>query len=306
MYKSPYDTSYLSNYNIKPLIESLERGRVTSSQFQEAVGSNKKPIRDIPLLMLTPGLADINFFSHPINIRSVSGEDTVIVDVRNSMRLTRDGEAVIHSHLDYNLAVLRGVLQCRWNDDLNYKDIQNLGVVPLRVFSQWLTNILAIRTALTPDIQVRVAIITGYFYISLFHDASDDRLSEALKQRYASIIARATYADINLVLDLLNELPLINSLEEYVNVLIKHANTIRFEKLNSAYIYTAVGGSWFGANAKEILAVALEHPPTWVALVFTALQERGYRNTGLGKIMQNMKGEEIESFSKSVAVLANN
>ena len=45
-----------------------------------------------------------------------------------------------------------------------------------------------------------------------------------------------------------------------------------------------MGNTWFGANAKEILAVALEHPPTWLSLVYIALKERSYKNTSLAKI----------------------
>jgi hypothetical protein len=51
-------------------------------------------------------------------------------------------------------------------------------------------------------------------------------------------------------------------------------------------LFTVLGGTWFGANAKELVAVALEHPPTWISILLAAFTERSFRNSQLGKLAE--------------------
>ena len=52
-------------------------------------------------------------------------------------------------------------------------------------------------------------------------------------------------------------------------------------------LYNALGNSWFGSNKTELISVALEHPPTWVAMIYTAVNDRGYRKSQIGAIALN-------------------
>lgn len=311
MYKTAYDTTYLQlqRTNLTLLTKRLAEARVTSAQFQEAVSPNKQPITDIPLLTVVPGLADIPFFIHPIVIKTADNHESVVVDTRGAMRLQRDGAVFIQSQLDYNFAVVRGALQCIWNDPADQVGVRNLGVTPMRLFSRWITNAISVRRSLTLDAQLRVGIIAAYFYFGLFHSMDDQRLTEADLSRCVTNISKATFADPKQVYDIIGtdvtalNIPLLLNVNDFCNALITHSQSLALEAIDSSFVYLVTGGSWFGANAREILAVALEHPPTWVSIVYTAAYERGFRNTGIGRMVQDMRKDDSEAFTDIVTNL---
>ena len=52
--------------------------------------------------------------------------------------------------------------------------------------------------------------------------------------------------------------------------------------------------------------MAVEHPPTWLAMVAMATNERGYRNTVIGKLCQlYQKADEVKSFIFNLKQLQN-
>jgi hypothetical protein len=72
-------------------------------------------------------------------------------------------------------------------------------------------------------------------------------------------------------------------------------------------LITLTGQSWFGLNAKEILAIALEHPPTWTTIVHHALQERTYRNSVIAKLAERyIKGSNRTDFINAMALFQDN
>jgi hypothetical protein len=69
-------------------------------------------------------------------------------------------------------------------------------------------------------------------------------------------------------------------------------------------LITILKSSWFGNNAAELLAVSLEHPPTWVSLVYTSLSERSFKNANLSKIVERYgKNNADNEFTRSFVSL---
>jgi hypothetical protein len=58
---------------------------------------------------------------------------------------------------------------------------------------------------------------------------------------------------------------------------------VRLAKFNSAILLSVMANSWYGTNAKEIISISLEHPPTWIALVYTALSEKTFKSSAIFK-----------------------
>ena len=68
---------------------------------------------------------------------------------------------------------------------------------------------------------------------------------------------------------------------------------MRTEKLTPAVIYQMMGSLWYGGSGYEVTGVALEHPPTWLAMLWYAANERG-RFTFFGKMVQDwLKGSDL-------------
>ena len=69
-------------------------------------------------------------------------------------------------------------------------------------------------------------------------------------------------------------------------------------------MYAVVGGNWFGTNARENIAVGLEHIPTWIMIVFGALTEITYKRSPLAKMIERLaKRHSPEAFIKNMNVL---
>lgn len=312
MFRTAYDTTACRNYVITKTIEEIEKGRlVAESQFSSPKNpfDEKKP-NIWSVLTITPGLAVIPPFAHPIQKAQVSKvtdalNEPVYVDVRNFTRLTRENEVVVSGFLDYELAVMRGLLQGKWSTD-NHIDLLNLGNYQITMYARWLSDILTKRLALPPEIQMTTTILAGYFYLCLFLDNEVDSLDEREKLRFATMLSKATYVNTEDTFKIIENWPVIKDVTQLIEFLKAEGGSSRFEDLTVAILFTAVSGSWFGSSSREIAAVALEHPPTFIAMITLASEERGYRNTVFGKLAQMyQKADEAKSFLFNLKQLYN-
>lgn len=80
----------------------------------------------------------------------------------------------------------------------------------------------------------------------------------------------------------------------------------RLQAFEEGILVNLLIASWFGTNAREMIAVALEHPPTWIALVYAAFTEKSYKNTVISKIAYRYLGSKGENdFVRSLVSLIN-
>jgi hypothetical protein len=302
MFKTAYDTTPCRNYVLTKIAAELARhGVVGGEQFQSPVNPYRSESTLYNLTTVTPGLADIPPFAHPYQTAVVakageSGQSQVYVDVRNYTRRSREGAVVVSAPLDYELSVLRGMLQLTWSSETPV-DLLNLGGYQVTIYARWLAEILTRRLALPPETQMLVTVVAAWFYLCMFIDDSVEAVAESDRLRMATQIARATYVGAEDVIRMVDAMPLFRDVAGLIAWLRSDGGSARFEDLSVAVLYTAVSGSWFGSNARENVAVAIEHPPTFVAMVTLASEERGYRNTVLGKLAQQyQKADEVRSF----------
>lgn len=302
MFKTAYDTTPCRNYVLTKIAAELARhGVVGAEQFQSPKNPYKADSTLFNLTTVTPGLADIPPFAHPYQSAVVakageSGQSQVYVDVRNFTRRSREGEVVVSAPLDYELSVLRGMLQLTWSSDAPV-DILNLGGYQVTIYARWLSEVLTRRLALPPETQMLATVAAAWFYLCMFIDDAVSEITDTDRLRMATQIARATYVGAEDVIRMVDAMPLFKDIAGLITWLRSDGGSARFEDLSVAVLYTAVSGSWFGSNARENVAVAIEHPPTFVAMVTLASEERGYRNTVLGKLAQQyQKADEVRSF----------
>jgi hypothetical protein len=241
--------------------------------------------------MLGPDVTHVPTFAHPIFVKRGEDEEYLVIDVRNFTRLTREGQLVTSAHLDMALSKVRAILSAYWykNDPL---DLLGLGDVQITIFARWLTDVLTRRLALTPETQMRVSVISAYYYLCMF--SKDVEIDDKTRIKWASKISQATRVSTEVVLEIIERLQMLLNVHDYVAALTSTSDSARFESFNVGLLFTVAGGSWFGANASEIVACGLEHPPTFIALLERAMKERGYRRTTLGRTveMSTKRGED--------------
>lgn len=267
---------------------------------QAAYASETKRYDHDPLLIIegagTYG-ESVPPFSHPMAIpMEIFGEKErpwVAVDVRAFGKYNRDQNTFVPTNrIEYNMAVLRGRLNLVWID--REKEIlRDISQMPMAVFSSWISENVQRRFALEPFEQFQLAILAGIYYYSLFHN--ETKLEERDKMRITNAIARNLRCQVNDVLKVVDQIDVIPNLTAFCEQAGEIVSPIRLKQLNPAVLITIIGGTWqaSGGNHRELLAVALEHPPTWIAILMAACSERYYHNTQLAKLCERYTRTDI-------------
>lgn len=231
--------------------------------------------------------SNIPFFEHPLVIDGYKGMNFLCTDIRSTVRNSDSlaiNEVSVRNQTEYMFAVHRTILNMAWLDD-QVNQIKLGFNFAGTAYAAWLSDTIGKRFALDPKDRMIVSIISHFFYQSLFYP--EDKFEEDMLQKFAVHTIKATNAPSQLVFTVFDQLPAMRGIEDYCQALKTVTGNIRLDDLNPGLLITMIGMTWYSANAKELLAVALEHPPTWITIVQTALVERGYRNSVVAKICEH-------------------
>jgi hypothetical protein len=304
MFISAYDTTFGRNIPTADLAtriqaEALLSGSLASSFFY--VPLNKRVITPDYVMTVNDNARDIPQFAHPItlswNSKNPQGK-LVVVDVRPFTRKTPEGDLIITAKDDFDLLCLRAGLQVFATEHHMY-ELQQLGTFPMTVYIRWISEAISRKLGLQPADQVRLTIIVGALYTSLFRDAGDrsafSAYSEKEKINIATSIAKSTMISPQTVFEVLDSIPAVYDLQTFCDTVATHGGSIRFERFNLGLLQQILGGSWMGLNSRELVAVALEHPPTFFSMVYSALKSRGYRKAHLSLVVENNNKNNVGS-----------
>lgn len=294
MFPTPYSTTVCKDYVLDRIVTEIQKTSVLEGASLRLLEDNPmggKTPNETLIYMLGPDVTHVPTFAHPVFIKESDEREYVVIDVRNFTRLSREGQLVTSAHLDMALAKVRAILSAYWykNDPI---DFLSLGNIQITIFARWMTDILTRRLALTPETQMRVTVISAYYYLCMF--SKDVEIDEKTRIKWAGKISESTRVSSDVVLEIIERLQMLLNVHDFVAALTSTSDSARFESFNVGLLFTVAGGSWFGANAAEIVACALEHPPTFIALLERAMKERGYRRTTLGRTveMSTKRGED--------------
>lgn len=291
MFISPYDTTACRNHRTRDIVKQLESDLIRG---------------EYELLSETVALVgeehtDLKPFAHPMIVDG-SSRKIVVVDVRSSSRLDRATHKLIGG-TDFEYAKLRGKLVAYAWTEGQASDLLNAGDYAVRVYARLMGENLSRRMNLTPETSARIQIIAAQFFLNLFRDSSaNDVLDEDDRTGDARRISRSIGIPVPEVLEIVEELPVMNTLQDFSDVVGEWGQSVRLNKLSPGLIYTMLGGIWFGANANENTAVALEHPPTFAAMLYMTTINRSYRKSILGQLIQRVdrRGELGEVYTRNI------
>ncbi len=321
MFRNPYDTTvgmllgigYDKLSAAVALFESTHPDQVGIADNPEG---GKSDTWNWNAQIIKPGLGVLPSFAHPVTIdrswdKTAVNKDwtkQVYVDVRNFTRLNQMKQMVVSSQSDYQFAVVRGQLQFIWvNTDDSFNDIQSLGAYPMAMFARAISALLVRRFGLSPDVQMRINIILAYFYLCMFKGVKADEetlLDEREVLLLSRMITQGTFIEAVDIIPVITPIPIMRNIRDLVAALKQHSNTIRFDNLTEAILLELVATIWAGSNYREVAQVSLEHPPTWVAMLYTILNQRGFANCYLAKICKDFsKGNMDDVFVKNVNFL---
>lgn len=281
MYISAYDTTLCRNFKTDTLTKELSK-----VAFNSIRANNSSIPSDV--ILITPEHQEVPQFAHPFILQSAIAHDnkpSFCVDIRSCSRIVGH-ELVISGKDEYEFQMTR-VLLTKFVAEKGLEDLGAMANFPMQFFITWLSEAIGRVKRLDPRVQMNVGIICGVYFLSAFRDESGP-YSEKEKLRYSGLINRVMRYPAQDVIDLIDKLSPMATLGDFSNNVAEHSGSVRMNDINPPFIYTAVGGGWFGFNAREVLAVSLEHLPTLYSLVFAAATQRAFKKTVVAGIVERI------------------
>jgi predicted DNA-binding ribbon-helix-helix protein len=302
IYNTVYDTTLGSIIDTKKLIEKITESFIKDELFKENCGvDNSLKIKPVYITGYHDGESEIPLFTHSIKV-PFKGTEYLCTDLRlfidtKEYKINKDLGKAIKNKTEYNFIRSKSIIELAWvNDDLAYlKD--NLKYAA-HVFAVNISEAIARAYALDHGDRLKLNILGILYYRSLF--LKKDELDYNNKE--TALIHTIKLLGINEKLfhetvDGINDLRNVN---DFIAAIKSSLENVRLNNFNLVVLLTLIKNTWYGNNAKDYISVSLEHVPTWLAIVYTALNEKTYKNSMIYKICEKTKkAGNIESFIKS-------
>lgn len=313
IYRSAYDTTVGKGFNTAKIKNSILETIIKESIYEFTYDLASLNLKDNVLPMFIASKSDseanIPFFIHPliVSLEPIKQKETMVcMDIRSFASYNKNSQdtndaLLVRNKMELDLARIRTVLNMVWITErpMNLRDISS---VPTAVFSSWISETIAKRFALDPKDQLVIQIIACIYYNTLFSD--HNTFSEEEKVRTIGSIIKITRAPSKLVLEIFEKVTEMPNIKEFCKNIRDIGENTRLQDFNEGVLVSLLITSWFGTNSKEMLAVALEHPPTWIAIVYSSFVERTYKNSGIAKISQRYaQGKGETDFVRSLVAL---
>ena len=289
--RSAYETQALNGYQTRAVVDALGPALINGS-----IGYDT----GAPIILVQGGNAfadNVKAFNHPIVVSAQSlklpslpsgyADNTdwyVALDERHFGKWdVAQHKFVVRQQSEHKVAMLRTRLQSVWvNDGARFLRDYPLA---MGVFAAWLSEQAQRKFGLDPLEQMNFAILAAVYYASQFEE--DFKLDSADRTRLVGVIARATGTKPDSIIPVVEQIESLNGINDFIEQAPIVTGSIRLKELNLPVLHVLVFGTWFGgANAKEMIAASLEHPPTWLAMLSGAITEQAYQSSGLSKLLQ--------------------
>ena len=310
MFKTAYDTLPCRMYRLDEIYKNVALAIVGSDQAivnaipaTFATGQNHAEVT-IKSLFVIDGAVNIPLFAHPIAIEEMDSSHhkhySVVSDARDVTKRDYDSGWKVSVQGEFNMLRTRLILQSRWLANLlcdaTTAPVQNF---PKRIYSRWLADALARRFNLDLDAAVRVQALAAFMYMSMHQVNKEIKDYEMVD--IAMKIGRGVNIPTNIVSEVLDGANYFENVEEFCDNLVTRVPSSRIEGLNPVVLYGIVKGSWFGKNASELVSVAIEHPPTFDALIHSAAGSSALQRTVLGTLVKGeLRDREALAFVEKI------
>jgi len=290
----PYETTACRAYQhrLGHVADQLERMVVVDKGAGQLRRFDLAKYKDLHYYLLVAGDVELPMFSQPLSFHDEDGK-CFASDVRLFTKLDNHRQVTVKMVTEYNLRKVQIALQVIW-DSLGPKALGHLNEFPCLVYSRWLGDAITRRMALDAGVQINLYALWAFFFLTRFYSEEQTKIPPNDLQRLGAQIATVSYLPQDKAVALIEHLSIPKDVTSFVEILKEHSGSVRLENFSTAALFVLLGGSWFGANAKELIAVAVEHPPTYMALLYSTFTERSVRECVLAKL-----GRDTERFSSS-------
>lgn len=294
--KEPYDFKSLKLMNTSQIVNSINKYITIDYVYIKNKEKVKiKPFSDL-YMTLNPvilyGLSDIEkdipVFNHPIiNLE----HKWIALDLRPYVKVTASREDYeVKNESEYALAIHRFILSGLWYTG---KQSNLYGLkLPHFAFASWISDNLTRKFGLDLHNQLQLKILAFIYYSHLFTDnySEDDFTKLIIRGKEDILIPR-------LIEEVQGRIQKLENIDDFCQACYDVTGNIRLKGFDFNVLVNVLGSNWMGANGKELALTSLEHPPTWISLVYAAVTQRSFKKNYIATVVDKLdkrgKGEEF-------------
>lgn len=278
IFRSAYDTTFGRRYSTEPIKAAIVKATVSNYLAKNSDGYTV--IEDTSDMAV-----DIPSFTHPLYVDKAP-YDGLYVDARNFVSRNRlTGDKKISSMADYNFLMARAGLEHIWRTSPP-EHLRSASPLPASVYASWLSENIAKRLGVEAQDQFKLSIFSAWFYYSLFSD--EVRPDEHDFMRICQGISKSLRTPVDVVIKVLDGQDYVKDITDYCSRLEEATGSIRLRGFSSILLYPILNSTWFGASSNDMVAVAIEHVPTFLAITLSATTERAYTRSLLSKMIERV------------------
>lgn len=310
MFKTPYETTSLSNYDITKTKNIIEQELIVSPDAFEPLMSDMKYASEYVLTINGSEKTNhIPLFSQPLlvntqPVRNDNDHNRLIIDCRGFTSVGRDGVISIKKPAQYRNHLIGAGLSNYWyfGGDVS---MLNMSKFPTKVFANWITGTLANKLNLDELAQVRTSVIVAYYFVCMFSDCPEYSEGYLLDEDESYVVGiKVAYAaglKVQDAIEIINNIPTMKNVNDLSAALKQHGGSDRYRQINTALIYTLLGRFGMNGVTPETVIASVEFPPLFFAIVYIAATERGYNKSNIGNIVHGLKNmNDVKNFISEI------
>ena len=311
LHLNPYNTTVGKLTNIKPIQKQITDTRIkTDMKYMNLGLRDVGGVRPMFVTGTYHGEDMIPTFTHPIIVTDNNEITYMVSDLRSAMRksvtVKPDGsnlkEAVLNKDSS-DFTILRNTLSSLWiTENHTNRAMMLTDTLPIEVFGKLISNLLGNKLSLLPGHKLDISVVAMTYYLVLTTGTDNPDYAKLAHQ-----ISKISRLDKEYVTDVLSR-GTLDTLDTkgMLSYMVTVLGLASIPKIDSGILYNLIGTTWYGVGGKDIMPVALEHPPTWITLVQSSITNKNYKNSMLSRTVQVTGNKQrLATFSKAITRAAN-
>lgn len=294
--KDPYRSKALSLYKIASIPPAVNRYiTIDYVHVRENEPIRFKPFENqagrynpVILYGATDSEKDIPPFNHPL---ANDDHRWIALDLRNYVKFGDNRETYeIRNEGEFRLCLLRYALSALWY--IGKRTSLYSLKLPHFAFSSWLSDNLTSKFGLDMADAVRLKVLALVYYTRMFSEQPE---SDELDLLLIRCKGEAMLPDV--IKDVYAQIGELNNIDDFCEACYAVTGNVRLKGFNYLLLVNILSGNWFGTNGPELIKLALEHPPTWIAMTYAALTHRTFKKNHVTTLVERLakrgRGEEF-------------
>lgn len=292
----PYQTKICSTYTqtfLDKLRKEANKAEL-SLPFPQVKTPNGVTIKDCYFVTPSPEHEDIPLFTQYIDLGQ-PGKPRLLIDGRRYFKYEpRSGTYRLVAKNDWSFECVRLSLNISTlvGDETAFS---RLGDIPAKVFNRWVSGPLITRYQLPPESMQALYVITAFYYYAMLMPELGEANPDTRAQ-FAPVVSRITGVPPDFVIDVISEVGPLNNIDDLIHAMSTKSRQERTGELKFKDLYLLLSNSFFAQ--RENVGVALEHLPTYIAMLYMAIGDRSYNKTVImQRAEQVARPHELKSFT---------